>query len=130
MAPIELIQRYLNAMRSGDRQTGYGFFAEDVVVRIPGRSSFAGTHQGRQVAIDYIESAIAKAHAGDVEVELVDALASRDRVCLMVRERFTLESGTVEIRRANVYRVRGDEISEVSIFEGDQYEVDALFGVA
>jgi ketosteroid isomerase-like protein len=129
MAPIELIQRYLTAMRSGDRQTGYGYFAEDVVVRIPGHSSFAGTHQGRQVAIDYIESAIAKAHAGEVEVELVDALASQDRVCLMVRERFTFESGTVEIRRANVYRVRGDEISEISIFEGDQYEVDALFGV-
>ena len=117
-------------MRSGDRQTGSGFFAEDLVVRIPGRSSFAGTHQGRQVAIDYIESAFAKAHAGDVEVELVDALASDDRVCLLVRERFALDTGVVEIRRANVYRVRGGEISEIAIFEGDQYEVDALFGAS
>ena len=32
------------------------------------------------------------------------------------------------IRRANVCRVRGDEIAEVWIFEGDQYEVDALLG--
>jgi ketosteroid isomerase-like protein len=128
MAPIDLIQGYLTAMRSGDRTTGYGFFAEDLVVRIPGRSAFSGTHQGRQVAIDYIQSAVAKAHAGDVEVELVDALAGEDRVCLLLLERFSLDRGVVEIRRANVYRVRGDEIVEVWIFEGDQYEVDALFG--
>jgi hypothetical protein len=32
----------------------------------------------------------------------------------------------VEIRRANVYRVKGDRIVEISIFEADQYVVDEL----
>jgi hypothetical protein len=59
-------------------------------------------------------------------VEPVDTLVSRERVALIVLERFTRDEGVVEIRRCNVYRVRGEEIVEVWIFEGDQYDVDAL----
>jgi len=63
---------------------------------------------------------------GSIEVELVDMLTSEERVALLVRERFVGEGEPVEIRRANVYRVRGDKIVEISIFEADQYVVDAL----
>jgi hypothetical protein len=118
--------RYLAAMRSGDREAGYGFFAEDVVFHIPGRSRFAGTHSGREAARDYIESAIAVTHDGEVEVELVDMLSSDERIALIVRERFHRPEGIIEIRRSNVYRVEEDQITEIWIFEGDQYEVDAL----
>ena len=51
---------------------------------------------------------------------------SDERVALLVRERFGREDGTVEISRVNVYRVRGGRIVEISIFEGDQYEMDEL----
>jgi hypothetical protein len=51
---------------------------------------------------------------------------SEDRFCLLVNERFQRDGGVVDIRRANVYRVRGDEIVEIWIYEADQYEVDAL----
>jgi hypothetical protein len=32
----------------------------------------------------------------------------------------------VEVRRANVYRVRDGRIAEIWIYEADQYEVDEL----
>jgi uncharacterized protein len=117
-------------MRNGDWATGYGFYADDIVFHIPGRSRFAGVHRGRDAAVRYIESAVEVAHDGGVEVELVDTLASEDRVALIVRERFTRDDGVVEIMRANVYRIRGEEIAEIWIFEANQYEVDALFGGA
>jgi hypothetical protein len=47
-----------------------------------------------------------------------------------VVERFHRGGEIVEIRRANVYRVRGDEIDEIWIFEGNQYEVDAIMDEA
>jgi hypothetical protein len=53
-------------------------------------------------------------------------LTSDERVVLLVRERFLGDGEPVEIRRANVYRIQGDEIVEISIFEKDQYTVDAL----
>ena len=130
-APVlDLMQRYLAAARRGDWSTAFSFFAEDIVIHIPGRFRFAGTHRGRDAAKRYIESALAVAHEGRVEVELVDMLASRDRVALIVDERFHRNEGIVEIRRANVYRIRGEEIAEIWIFEANQYEVDALFAGA
>jgi ketosteroid isomerase-like protein len=120
----ELMDRYIAAMRSGDWETGFGFYADDIVLHVPGRSALAGTHRGRDAAVRYIQSAIGLAH--DVDVELVDMLAGGDHVALLVRERFTADGGTVEIRRANVYRVCDGKIAELRIFEADQYAVDAL----
>jgi uncharacterized protein len=124
---LDVITRYLDAMRAGDRAAGYRFYAEDVSFRIPGNSRFAGHHRGRDAAVNYIESAVALTHEGGVELELIDMLASSERVALLLRERFKRPDGDVEIRRANVYRIRGEEIVEVWIFEADQYAVDALF---
>jgi uncharacterized protein len=127
VTPGEVIQRYLTAMRAGDWETGLGYYADDIVFRVPGRSELAGERRGRAAAREYLETAFAKAHDGDVEVELVDMLVSEERVALIVNERFGRPEGVVEIRRANVYRVKDDRIVEIWIFEGDQYEVDALF---
>jgi uncharacterized protein len=127
-AALDVMTRYLAAMRGGDRDAGYGFYSEDVSFHVPGRSRFAGHLRGREAAVHYIESAIALAHEGEVELELIDMLASTERVALLVRERFKRADGDLEIRRANVYRIRGEEIVEVWIFEADQYAVDALFG--
>jgi hypothetical protein len=94
----------------------------------PGRSEWAGEHKGRDAAVAYIRNALEKAHQGEVELELIDRLTSDERVALLVRERFKRPEGDIVIRRANVYRILGDEIAELWIFEGDQYEVDALLG--
>jgi ketosteroid isomerase-like protein len=122
-----VMRRYIDAAREGDWDTASGFFAEDIVLRIPGRSSLAGERRGREAALAYIEAALARAHEGEVEVELVDMLASEERVALIVRERFRRPEGDVEILRSNVYRIAGGQISEIWIFEGDQYAVDELF---
>jgi uncharacterized protein len=128
MAPTDLMRRYVDAARSGDWETASGFFAEDIALHIPGRSPFAGEHRGRDVAMAYIENARALSRDHEVELELVDMLASDERIALIVRERFALDGRVVDIRRANVYRVRGEEIVEIWIFEADQYAVDELLG--
>jgi uncharacterized protein len=117
---------YLAAAKRGDWDTAFGYFADDIVFHIPGRSSFAGARHGKGVAVEYIEAIRNHHREGSIEVELVDMLTSEERVALLVRERFVGEGEPVEIRRANVYRVRDDKIVEISIFEADQYVVDAL----
>jgi ketosteroid isomerase-like protein len=126
VAPADVMRRYVDAARRGDWETASGFFAEDIALHIPGRSPFAGEHRGRRVAMEYIENARALSRDHDVELEVVDMLASEERVALVVRERFSLDGRVVDIRRANVYRVRGEEIIEIWIFEADQYAVDEL----
>jgi len=127
MAALDVMRRYLEAVQRGDWETGFGFFADDVVLHVPGRSSLAGEHRGRAAAEGYLQAALARSHGAQVEVELVDMLASKERVALIVRETFSRPGTAVEIRRANVYRLRGEQIAEVWIFEANQYEVDELF---
>ena len=126
MAAIDVMRRYLQAVQRGDWATGFGFFADDIVLHVPGRSSLAGEHRGRPAAEGYLRAALARAHGAEITVELVDMLASEERIALVVRERFGRPGGAVEIRRANLYRLRGDQIVEVWIFEANQSEVDEL----
>jgi ketosteroid isomerase-like protein len=126
MSALQVMERYIAAARRGDWNAAYGFFAEAVAAHIPGRSALAGELHGREAVIDYIEAARAKSRGADVEVEVVAKLASEERVVLLVRERFARPEGSVEIERANVYTVRGGQIVEAWIFEGDQYAVDEL----
>jgi len=126
-SPLEVIDAYRAAAQRGDWDTAFAFFAPDLRFRIPGRSPFAGEHRGREAAMRYIERARALSSEHDVEVEVIDTLVSAERVALVVREWLHLKTGTVEINRANVYRIVGGQIVEVSIYEADQYAVDALF---
>jgi ketosteroid isomerase-like protein len=124
----ELMTDYLAAVKRGDWDTAFGYFADDIVIHIPGRSSFAGDHRGKEAARRYIEAIRSHYPHGKIEVELIDMLTSDERVALLVRERFhgEGEGEPLEIRRANVYRVEDGAIAEISIFEADQYTADAL----
>jgi uncharacterized protein len=126
VTPRELMTEYLRAARSGDWDTAFGYFADDIVMHVPGRSRLAGDREGKEAAMAYIQAIREHYRDGEIELELVDMLDSGERVALLVRERFRREGETIEIRRANVYRVERDAIVEISIFEADQYAVDDL----
>jgi ketosteroid isomerase-like protein len=126
MTARELMTDYLAAARRGDWETAFGYFAEDIVMRVPGRSRLAGDRRGKQAAMDYIQRVREHYREGGIELELVDMLEGDRRVALLVVERFNRDGRSVEIRRANVYRVEDDAIVEITIFEADQYEVDEL----
>jgi uncharacterized protein len=126
MSARDLIADYLAAAKRGDWDTAFGFFADDILFHIPGRSELAGDRRGKDAAVAYIQTVRDRYREGRIELEVIDVLASDERVALLVRERFHGSGPPVEIRRANVYRVQGDRIVELSIFEADQYLVDEV----
>ena len=68
MAPVDVMRRYLAAVQRGDWATGSGFFADDVTLRGPGRSSLAGGHRGREGVQGFPRAALDRAHGAQVEV--------------------------------------------------------------
>lgn len=126
MEPIEVMRSYLGAMRAGDREAAFDHYADDVVGYVPGRSALAGTRRGRAAVEAYIREAIARA-GGEVSLELVDTLVGEEHVALLLHEHLGSGENALELRRANVYRIRDDKIVEIRIFEADQYAVDAWF---
>jgi ketosteroid isomerase-like protein len=117
---------YLAAAKRGDWETAFGFLADDLLIHIPGRSAFAGERHGKEAAVGYIQSIREHFRDGAIELEVIDMLCGDERVVLLVRERFHGQGAPIEIRRANVYRVEGGQVAEISIFEADQYVVDEL----
>jgi ketosteroid isomerase-like protein len=47
VTPFELMTDYIAAARRGDWDTALGYFADDIVFHIPGRSSFASASWAR-----------------------------------------------------------------------------------
>jgi ketosteroid isomerase-like protein len=126
--PEEVLSEYAAAWARGDAEAAFAWYAEDVVMRLPGRGRHAGVHAGRERVIGAIRALLERTGDGTAVVDPIDRLASGERVALVLREVVTRGDERLELRRVNLYRVRGDRIVEIDIFEADQYEVDAFFG--
>lgn len=128
MRAREVVGKYLAAMQRGDREAALALYADDVVVRIPGRSAFAGERHGRAAFLEYLSAALAAADEG-ADVELIDTLSGDgERVALLLRERLRGARGELVMLRANVYTVRDGKIVDLRIYEHDQYAVDEYLG--
>lgn len=128
MGPDEVIAAYSAAWERGEPEAAWAFYADDVVMRLPGRGSLAGAHVGRDAVIAAIRALLDRTSTASAEVDVLDRLVSADRVALVLREAAIRGDEHLELRRVNVYRVVGDKIVEIDIFEANQYEVDQFFG--
>ena len=128
MTPDEVLVAYGSAWERGDPEAAWAYYADDVVMRLPGRGSVAGAHGGRDAVIATIRSLLDRTSTASAEVEVLDRLVSGDRVAMVLREAVVRGDERLELRRVNVYRVENDRITEIEIFEANQYEVDEFFG--
>ena len=127
MTALDVVSAYLARARVGDWSGALAHMSDDVVGHVPGRSELAGELHGKPAVSAYIEHARKLSADRDVELQLQDMLVSHNRVALIVREIFHRDGREIPIRRANVYRVAGEQIVEITIYEHDQYAVDELF---
>lgn len=125
--PEDVLAEYAAAWSDGNPARAWDFYADDVVMHLPGRGPLAGTHRGRDAVVAAIQALLDRTSDSAVEVEVIDRLVSDERVAMLVREVVVRGDHRLELRRINAYRVRDDKIYEIDIFEADQYEVDEFF---
>jgi ketosteroid isomerase-like protein len=128
MTADEVMTSYAEAWARGEPDTAFRFYADDVVMHLPGRGELAGSHEGKPAVVAAIRALLARTDGAAVTVEVEDRLVSRDRVALVLHEVVTGGGRTLDLRRVNVYRVRDGLITDIDIFEADQYDVDEFFG--
>lgn len=124
-ANLALMSRYAAAWERGDRDAAFSFYADDIVMTLPGRTGLAGVHEGKEAVVACIRALLERTEG--VQVEVLDALTSDEHVALLLRERAARPGAELDMTRVNLYRVRGDKIVAIAIFEGDQYAVDDYF---
>lgn len=128
MDASEVLTAYIAAWQSGEPERAWAFYADDVVMHLPGRGSLAGDHHGRAAVIATIEALLTRTSDLNAEIEVLDHLVSANRVAMVLREGVVRGEKHLEIRRVNIYRVEHDKIVEIDIYEANQYEVDDFFG--
>jgi ketosteroid isomerase-like protein len=60
MEPVEVMAEYAAAWERGDAEAAWQFYADDVVMNLPGRGSLAGAHVGRANVIAAIQALLAR----------------------------------------------------------------------
>ena len=128
MDAAEVVAAYAAAWNDGDTEQAWSYFADDVVMRLPGRGALAGEHHGREAVLAAIRALLERTSNSYAEVHVIDRLVSNDRVALVLREIATRGDERLEHRRVSLYRVANGQIVDIDIYEANQYEVDAFFG--
>ena len=102
MRAEEVLAAYGAAWERGDPEAAWAFYADDVVMRLPGRGRLAGVHQGREAVIAAIEALLERTGNDAVEVEVLDRLLFGERGALVVRDAVRRRDEHLELRLVNL----------------------------
>jgi ketosteroid isomerase-like protein len=127
---IELMRRYSAALTAGKAAETLPFFAEDLVLHIPGRSPHAGTFRGQDAVLAYYTRVFRDTDGHFEPLGVDDILASDTHAASLVRWRVERHGRTIEIDRVVIYRIEDGRIAEIWVRDWDQYAYDELFADA
>ena len=126
-ADAEAMERYLEAVERKDWKAATAFWADDVVVRFPGRSPFSGEFVGKEAFLAHYDR-LREELGGTIELaEVEEVLLGSERVVALVTERAVRGEKTLEFERVNVYGWEGGEIKEIMAFDYDPRALEEFF---
>ncbi len=121
-----VIERYAKAWERSDLETMFAAYASGVVVHYGGTSPFAGDHHGRDALIAVLAETTRRSGRTLVGVEAVYDIG--DTGAIFVTESFDIGGQQVSVERCLRYRVDGDLIVEVWLYDQQQHLVDDAWG--
>ena len=124
---IDLIRRYSAALTAGKASDALPFYADDLVLHIPGRSPHAGTFHGQDAVLAYYTRMFRDTEGRFEPLGVDDILASDTRAASLVRWRVERDGRSIEVDRVVIYRIKAGRIAEIWVRDWDQYAYDELF---
>lgn len=118
-----VLRGYAAAWLAGDLEQVLGYYHEDFELHYLGQSPLAGSHRGRDAALDALSQATLRSSRRLVEVE--DVLVGDSRGALVAIEE--LGEPPRQVRRILLYRVADGCLRECWLFDEDQRYVDQLW---
>src|SRR6187455_1739337 len=114
---IDLVQGLYAAYMSGDRERVVAAFAPDVQWHNSGYDATAGTLDGVPAVLEYL---MGENHVDDYALEVVDILASDERVAVIARTSGRRGTQRIVNDYVQVVRLERDRVSEVWNYYWDQ----------
>ena len=127
---IELIRRYSAALTAGKASEALPFYAEDLILHIPGRSPHAGTFHGQDAVLAYCTRMYRDTEGRFQPLGIDDVLASDTHAATLVRWKVERHGRELFVDRVVIYRIVEERIAEIWVRDWDQYAYDELFADA
>jgi ketosteroid isomerase-like protein len=127
MHPNEKVLRDLDqAQLRGDVEAFGGYFTDDVIVHIPGKSSFAGVYKGRDQFMELFARFVERVPEYTFEPHAY--LADDEHGVGLQRSHYKRGSETLDSNDAFVCHFRDGKVSEFWLLSENSDEVDAFLG--
>jgi uncharacterized protein len=127
MHPNEKLLRDADeAQMRGDVETFVGFYTDDVIVHIPGKSSFAGTYKGKDQFMELFQRFMERTPEYTFEPHAY--FADDEHGVLLQRSHYKRGDETLDSNDTFVCHFRDGKVSEFWLMSEDAYAVDAFLG--
>lgn len=127
MHPNEKLLRDADeAQMRGDFEAFTGFYADDVIVHIPGKGSFAGTYKGKDQFVELFGRFMERTPEYSFEPHAY--FADDEHGVLLQRSHFKRGNETLDSNDTFVCHFRDGKISEFWLLSEDNDAVDAFLG--
>ena len=124
---IDFVQGLYAAYMGGDRDRVTDALAPDIRWHNSGHDALAGTIEGVPAVLDYL---MGEDHLDDYSLEVVDILASDERVAVIARSSGRRGTHQVTNDFVQVVRIQDERVQEVWNYNWDQRAIAEVFPVS
>ncbi len=121
-----VVRRGYEAFQSGDLDTLRELFSPDIRWHVNGRSSIAGTFEGRDAVLANFVN-VASETGGSFKVEVHDLLASDDHVVVLGRGSADRGGKHLHGNYCHVFHLSGGRVTEAWVVNEDPYTQDEFW---
>lgn len=119
-----VVLRYARAWEAGDLAALYACYHPDFTLHYFGDHPLAGDHVGLAAAMAALAEVGRRTNRRLVRI--IDVTAGPERAVIIAREAFERGGVVTELDRVLVYAVKGDQLAECWVHDGDQALVDGF----
>jgi ketosteroid isomerase-like protein len=122
----DLLRRGYAAFGSGDLETVFGLFADDIVWHNGGSNQLTGDYRGHDAVMGMFGKLL-EVTGGTLQLELHDVLANDTHGTVLVTAHAERGGQPIDVREVNVWHLADGKATEFWVFAEDTAELDKMF---
>lgn len=123
---VRLIRRGYDSFAAGDLEALREFMVDTVVWHEPGRSPLGGDYKGPEGVLTFL-SKLQDLSDGTFTMEVVDVLATPERVVAIQEETARRAGRELDMSSAVEFEIHRGKITEVTVYHDDTYHFDEFW---
>lgn len=123
----ELVQKYFNALLSGDLETAGSLFSDDIIWHQPGNGVLSGTKNGKAEVFALLGKFLELSN-GTFSIDKVDYIASNGSLVTASIHFQAISKGlSISMKGVDLMRIEDNKIKEMWLFSEDIEKEDAFW---